>query len=280
LKQHMFSILAVALWAPLLVGCSHDASASSPGDDTGHDAASGASANAGRPTIHLDQTSVLTVDGEPIEEKSYRQLVADCHKAGAPTTEIPASDVDKIGRFHLEEWIGTERSARHMESWSQNASGPCRFVLDHKDDTEVAEASGKVTTVDNTAHTIDVQDVGPDMAVGAVPANEGDETDADRATGWHKEADQQANGATCSAWKSDTGEETCVWSGGGKWGYSSKGASALDSNGQSSGSVIALWARPGKGSSWRLDTHSFDLGRPLPDAPFQIPTGLAKKSNN
>jgi hypothetical protein len=46
------------------------------------DAARAGGSVAPLPPIHYDQTAVLTVDGQPREEQSYRILLADCQKAG------------------------------------------------------------------------------------------------------------------------------------------------------------------------------------------------------
>lgn len=248
--------------------CSHGG-ASEVGGSEGTTASHG-----DRPTIHYDQTGVLTVDGTPIEEKSYKSLLDGCQRSGSPTTPLSPDDVAKVGRVHTEAWIGPKKSAVHTESWEQAMPSPCHFTLTHKDETEISDSSGHVTTIDGVAKTADVQETGADADVGPVPPDDGQETDADRQAGWSKLAGEHANGAECSAWRDARGAEVCVWSGGGRWGYSSSGVNAVH-DGKSDGSTIILWAKPGKGSSWKIDTHAFNVGEPLPDQPFQIPTGIS-----
>jgi hypothetical protein len=263
--------LAGALCAILSCGtaCSHGGT-DAPG---GHGSETSASSHSDRPTIHYDQTGVLVADGAPIEEKSYKSLLEGCQRSGSPTTPLTPDEVAKLGRVHTEAFIGPDKSSIHTESWEQAMPSPCHFTLTHKDNTEIADVSGHVTAIDAVARTADVQETGQDADVGPVPADDGQETDADRQAGWSKLAGEHANGTDCSAWRDARGAEVCVWSGGGRWGYSSSGVNAVH-DGKSDGSTIILWAKPGQGASWKIDTHVFSVGEPLPQQPFEVPAGI------
>ena len=54
------------------------------------------------------------------------------------------------------------------------------------------------------------------------------------------------------------------------WGYTSDGMTALY-NGVSPGDAIVLWAHPGQGTSWKLDTREFSVGKALDRRAFAIP---------
>lgn len=45
---------------------------------------------------------------------------------------------------------------------------------------------------------------------------------------------------------------------------------ALD-DGLSPGDAIVLWAKPGQGTGWQLQTEVFTVGKSLGETPFQVP---------
>ena len=255
--------------ALLLAACSHDAG-SSPSTEGG----SGTSASSDGPSIHYDQVSVMTVDGVPQEEHAYQDQQDACQKSGLPMHALSPAEVGKLGRIHVEAWIGPDRQARHTEEWHENVGKPCQFVLDHKDSTQIDEASGRSTLVDNTTQQAEVQELGPQEPAAAVAANDGAMDDAAKQAGWSKLADASANGASCAVWRDPVGTEVCMWSGGGKWGYTSYGVNS-PRDGVSGGETIVLWVHPGKGAAWRLQTQTFNVGQPLDDRVFQMPGGVA-----
>jgi len=249
-----------------LLGCSHNAESSSPED------ASASSSE--RPPIHYDQTAVLMVDGQAQEEKAYRSLLDACKKSGMPTHELTQDEVGKIGRLHVEAWIGPDTQAKHTEEWHQNAGSPCQFTLIHKDQTEIIDAQGRSTLIDAATHKAEVQELGAPTPVTPLPAGDGNMDDAAKQAGWSKLSDASANGAACSIWQNAQGLQLCVWKGGAKWGYSSYGVDALK-DGMSQDSSIVLWSRPGKGAAWSLETRVFTVGQPLDQSAFKVPDGVA-----
>lgn len=245
-------------------GCSQSANA-----DASHASASGSD----RPTIHFDQTAVLMTDGKPTEQESYRVGLDACQKSGRPMRALTPDEVGKIGRLHVESWIGPDKSSRHEENWQIDEPTLCQFGLKHSDHTEIIDANGRSTMIDNTNHTADVQETGAPVPASPMAANDGAMDDGARKAGWRKKADSSANGAPCAVWENAMGFEACVWSGGEAWGYSSYGVDALK-GGMSDGESIVLWAHPGKGAAWQLETRTFSVGQALDSNAFVIPANL------
>ena len=171
------------------------------------------------PPIHVDQTSVMFLDGHPAEEHVYKFQLDACSKSGFPTVPIAPADVDKIGRIHVEAWYDAGRSATHEETWSADvdSSAPCRFSLTHKAQTEITSADGRSTLINDLTHEADVQELGPQPTVAALDASEGQMTDADRKAGWRLLGNGRSQGADCAVWQGPRGMQLCVWSGGRKW---------------------------------------------------------------
>jgi hypothetical protein len=250
-----------------LIACTDKAPAAAA-NNAAHDEKAGSASP--RPPIHFDQTSVLTGDGQPKEEESYRILLEDCRKAGAPTRALTPGDAEKIGRVHVEAWIGPDQQSRHEEQWHLDSPGPCEFSLTHQDQTEVVDANGRSTTIDGVTHAVDVQELGKEGPVTAVPASDGEMDEGDRQRGWSKQGVASANGAQCAVWQNSDGFQLCVWTGGRQWGYSSHGSTALK-DGMSPGDAIVLWAHPGRGATWKLETKEFSVGKALDRRAFAIP---------
>lgn len=266
MKKAYVSPLTVLVISSTLffAGCSHS---------TGSDA-SQASSGSERPPIHFDQTAVLMTDGQPAEQDAYMAVLAGCQKSGRPVHALTTDEVGKIGRLHVESWIGPDKSSRHEEEWHMDAPTLCQFVLTHKDHTEIIDANGRSTMIDNTNHTADVQETGAPAPPAPIADGDGAMDDGARKAGWQKKADAMANGVPCAVWQNSLGFEACVWSGGGAWGYSSYGVDALK-DGKSDGQSIVLWAHPGKGAAWQLETRTFSVGQPLDSNAFAIPANLA-----
>jgi len=226
------------------------------------------------PPIHYDQTSVLTLDGQPQEERSYRTLVENCRKAGVPTRVLVPSDVEKIGRVHLEAWIGPDKQSRHEEEWHLDSSKPCEFAVTHMDQTEIVDAKGRSTSIDGVTHEVKVQELGEPAPVAPVSADDGEMTEGHRRAGWSKQGTANANGAQCAVWQDSAGFQVCVWTGGRQWGYSTDGMTALH-GGVSRGDSIVLWAHPGREGAWKLDTREFSVGKPLDSRAFSMPKNVA-----
>jgi hypothetical protein len=221
----------------------------------------------------------LTLDGVPQEERVYEEAqLAPCKKphAGFPLHALTPSEVAKLGRVHVEAWIGPDKQARHEESWSINESAPCNFSLTHQDQTWIADANGRVTTIDNVTHQVDVaQGEKPPWTAGPLPESDGEMDEPHRQNGWSRLGVTNSNGTQCVIWQSAAGEQTCAWSGGRQWGYSADGAGALH-DGRSvgasiGGSSIVLWEHPAKSGGWKLETQAFSVGQPLDPRAFVLP---------
>lgn len=217
---------------------------------------------------------MLAVDGQPQEEQTYRGMLDACQKAGMATQPLSEGDVARLGRIHVEAWIGPDRSARRQEEWHQDLASPCHFTLTHKDDTEIVDAQGRSTHIDGVTHQGDVQETGAPMAIEPLPADDGEMDDAARQAGWNKQGGDKVDGAECAVWQNGQGTQLCVWTGGRKWGFSANGVNAL-SDGTSHDDAIVLWSKPGKGSAWKLETRSFSVGKPLDPAAFKVPDNIS-----
>lgn len=257
--------VAAAVVFASLAACSHDASSDTAADgpDTGIE----------RPSIHYDQISVLTVDGAPQEEQSYRSMLDACQKSGMAMQALSPEDAAKIGRVHVEAWIDKDRSARHQEEWHQDLASPCHFTLVHQDETDIMDAQGRSTHIDGVTLQGDVQETGGPMPVNPLPADDGQLTDAQRQAGWSRQGQDTLGGATCEIWQNAVGTRVCVWSGGRAWGFSAQGVDVL-SDGTSHDGTIVLWSRPGKGSAWSLETRAFVLGQLLDPSVFEVPANV------
>lgn len=228
------------------------------------------------PPIHYDQTSALTLDGVPPLENNYRTMLDHCRKSGLPTHALTDAEAGKLGRLHVDAWLDQGRRTIHTESWTidVSTSPACQFSLVHdRDETEFDDADGRATTINWMTHQGDVQELGPVDPPSPMPDSDADLTEAERMVGWSKLGSDSAAGAPCTIWQDDQGSQFCIWNAGGKWGYSANGFGALK-DGQSEGAIV-LWARPGKGPAWKLDTSTFTVGTPLDDAVFNVPGDIA-----
>jgi hypothetical protein len=219
----------------------------------------------------------VTLDGVAKEEETYHTLLDECEKGDArfPLHALTPSDAARIGRVHLEAWIGPDRQARHEEEWHLNDSPPCNFTLTHLDQTSITDANGRVTSIDNVTHQVDVGQGDEPQRPEPLPEGDGEMDAAHRQAGWSKLGVTNSNGAQCAIWQDASGSQVCAWSGGRQWGYTSDGTIALR-DGVSvgptpGGNAIALWARPGKGASWKMETREFSVGKPLDPRAFVPP---------
>jgi len=266
--------MSAAITSLSLAACSGGATTVGPAHP--QDAA-GAGAAVTPPPIHYEQTAVLTTDGEPTLERSYHKLLADCQQAGAPTRALTSDEAAKLDRTHVEAWIGPNKLSHHEQRWNLQDSPPCQFsiVLEY-DMTEIQDSNGHATLIDAVAHTVEFQELGKWAPVRALPATDGELTEAERVNGFTKLGMATANAAQCAVWQDRTGDQFCVWSAGRQWGYSADGADPLH-GGVSNGNSITLWAHPAPTSGWKLETNVFTVGVPLDPRAFVIPGGLTRK---
>jgi len=227
------------------------------------------------PPIHYDQTSVLTSEGQPTEQHSYQRLRDDCQKSGLPMHALAPEEESKVGRVHVEAWIGPNKQSRREEEWHIEDSTPCQFSLAHSDQIQIDDANGRATLVDAVTHKVEVQELGKPAPVTALPASDGELTEGERQAGWIKKSTASDHGAQCAIWEDASGFQLCVWTGGREWGYSADGATALK-DGLSRGDSIVLWAHPGRGPGWKLETQQFSVGAALDERAFAVPANTEK----
>jgi hypothetical protein len=182
---------------------------------------------------------------------------------------LPPDEVTKLGRVHVEAWIGPDKESRHEEEWGMLDTPPCRFSLSHVDRTEIQDSSGHSTAIDGETHQVDVQEVGPWGPIEPLPASDGELTEAEQHNGWSKQGSASANGAPCAVWRDANEAELCVWNAGRQRGFSADGANVLK-NGVSHGGVIVLWAHPGRVPGWKLETKELTVGVPLDARAFSV----------
>ena len=243
------------------------------------DGDSGTASTGDMPSVHLEQTIVMLSSGRPQEETAYRQMLADCQKAGSPTTPIAAGDVAKIGRKKLVETIEAQRASRRVDQWKVDAATPCQFRLVHTGEQEIQTADGKSYRVDLATNEGDVQDLGAPQPREAV--NEGDLDQAAQATGWKRGGQSQVQGQGCESWTAPTGDQYCVWTGGSKWGFSRAGINALDGDGITSDSAIVLQATPPPaGFGWSVQTDNFTVGKAADASTFAVPANARIAASN
>lgn len=239
----------------------------------------GANASAGdMPSVHIEQTIYMESSGKPQDEMAYRQMLADCGRAGTPTTPIPDSDVGRIGRKKLVETIEGNRSSRRVDAWKVDASVPCQFKLVHEGTQDIQAADGKGYHVDLATNTGDVQDNGAPAA--REPVDDGDLDAAAKAARWTRGGKGNVQGAACETWVAPTGDQYCVWSEGEKWGFSRAGVNALDGDGVTSDGAIVLKATPpATGYGWNVQTDTFTVGKAADESTFAPPANARMASN-
>lgn len=262
------ALAALALLS--ISGCSGKAPAEAANDAS----RDGPSASA-PPPIHLSQTGIMTEVGRPKEQEAYRTSLQNCPQSGLPVHALTPAEVEKIGRIHLETWIDADRSSRHQEEWHYHMSAPCQFLLTHSDQTEIVDAKGRSTAIDNVTHEVTVEELGEPAPVTPVGPEDGEVTEGHRKAGWSKQGIAHSNGAECAIWQDSTGYQICIWTGGRQWGYSANGVDVLK-DGVSPGNAIALWAHPGRYVSWKLETSEFSVGKALDAQAFAIPGGSTR----
>lgn len=263
-----------ALCLVCLTACSAKAPATA--DNGSASSAPTESSTSPPPPIHYDQTTVLTVDGQPSEQKSYRVLLEGCQKGGVPTRALTPDEEGKVGRVHVEAWIGPDKQARRQEAWRLDVPAPCQFSLAHQDQTQVDDANGRSTLIDGITHKVEVQDVGKPAPVTPLPPEDGELTEGDRQAGWSKQGIATESGAQCAVWQDSLGFELCVWTGGRQWGYSADGPTALK-DGVSRNDSIVFWAHPSpRGASWKLETREFSVGKALDTRAFEVPANAGR----
>lgn len=275
-------VLTVALLGIVpLVGCS-----------AGQEEGDAANAAKNTPPIHVSQTVVLLHNGEPAVAKTYREALANC---SGSVTPLPADVVAKLGRTYLETWYEGPRMAVKADRWDfKNAEGAagCQFEPVHASKLTII-APGAATSADLTAQSATRSDspgvVREAVAADSPSADAAADDDAKMRAAVMAELDKKGQGdlvaqdkgsATVAGQpclqKQNARAETCVWSGGAKWGFVTDTAATADRM-DSPVDNIPLSVKPIDGEGYRLSTESMSVGTRIDDNVFELPSNIAVK---
>lgn len=257
--------LALGLLVFPLAGCS-----------SAHDGEAQGAADAGMvtdvPPIHLEQTLVTLADGKPQREQVYRQALADCQRSGQPVTPLGEDDVARIGRTFEKLWFDGARMAERSDGWSvADGPAPCQFKLAHDHSTLLIDDGRTRSSVDLLKGTAEQQ---PSDGGRAAVADGDDQLDPSSAQlGVQKLGEASDAGQPCLRWRSPTGAESCVWSGGHKWGFA-RDEGSDQATSYDPGRVV-LWVKPADGTGPQLSTQTMTVGTPSDRDAFRLPSNIA-----
>ncbi|MHB1057457.1 MAG: hypothetical protein ACYC0F_06210 [Rhodanobacter sp.] len=269
------------------------------GCSAGSDAAdaSGNAANLARetPPIHVSQVAVLLQDGEPAVEHTYREALARCSGGSLPVKPLADDVVGKLGRTYLESWYEGARMAVKADRWNFKEAGAstagCTFEPVHESRLTIVEPGS--STVADLVHDTATREDSDGVVREAVAQAGGDAAD-DTAQDDAKlraavmgelqqkgqgdlvgqgQGEQRVAGQPCTA-TGNAQVETCVWSGGSKWGFvtdTDAGADRMDAPVDS----IPLLVKPAGGNGYRLTTSAMSVGTPIDGKVFHLPAGVA-----
>jgi hypothetical protein len=294
MQQRSMTWLVSALIAIPLAACSasgnHDASG---GADDKHNAAGST------PPIHVSQTMVVLRDGQPASEQNYRQALADCRKGPFPTQPLSDDVVGKLGRTFYDVWYEGARISEHADRWDYETAGTCQFKPVHEStlaiikpgeavtidlvgktgtrqssDGAVRQASPRDTTSDAAKPADSDDDAALRAAVAAQLNKQGQGDLMARSAGT-----DSAAGQPCKRLDQPGIGESCVWSGGRKWGFSSD---VVDDSEGLSGRIdsILLWRHPPQGTGKQWTTEKMTVGDAIDGKVFEVPSGIAISTSN
>ncbi|RAO77434.1 hypothetical protein [Dyella jiangningensis] len=264
------------------------------------DNASGSSdAASATPPIHVRQTMVVLRDGQPASEQNYRQALADCRKGPFPTQPLGDDVAGKLGRTFYDVWYEGARVSEHAERWDYETTGTCQFKLVHESTLAIIKP-GEAVTVDLIGKTGTRQpsdgvmretrvDDGDDKA--AKPADSDDDAALRAAVAAqlskqgkgdlmaHAGGTDTAAGQPCKRLDQPGIGESCVWSGGRKWGFSSD---VVDDTEGLNGRLdsILLWRHPPQGTGKQWTTEKMTVGEAIDGKVFEVPSGIAVSATN
>ncbi len=289
MQHRSLTWLASALLALPLVACS-----ASGNHEAGVGDAKGAAS--ATPPIHVTQTMVVLRDGQPASEQNYRQALADCRKGPLPTQPLSDDVVGKLGRTFYDVWYQGARIAEHADRWDYETAGTCQFKPVHESTLAIIKPGEAVTidligktgtrqpsdgvvretrSGDNASKPVDGDDDAALRAAVAAQLNKQGQGDlmarpagTDRAAGQPcKRLDQPGIG------------ESCVWSGGSQWGFSSD---VVDDTEGLNGRLdsILLWRHPPQGTGKQWTTEKMTVGEAVDGKVFEVPSGIAVSTAN
>lgn len=244
------------------------------------------------PAIHVRQTSVLLHKGKPAVERTYREALANC---SGSVTSLADDVVAKLGRTYFETWYEGPRMVVQADRWdfkNADSAAGCHFEPVHESTLTII-APGAATTVDLMTESAIRKDshgvVREVTTLNTKAAKDAVDEDAKlRAavmvelykSGQSDLVAQDAGSATVAGQPCLTSknpqEESCVWSGGAKWGFVTDTSAATDRM-DAPVDNIPLSVKPVNGEGYRMTTESMSVGTPIEDNVFELPANIAIK---
>lgn len=244
------------------------------------------------PVIHVEQTIVMLKDGVPLVEAGYRHSLETCKPGPWQTEPLPADAVAKLGRTYLDIWYDGPRMATHSVTWNVTMAPdgpPCRFRLVRESELQSIVQPGWAVTIDLVAKKAlrspsrgvvrePVPDETPeDAKLRAAVAAELAKKGMGSAIGQTLGAGTGA-GQPCVRRYDQTDGEFCMWTGGGKWGFTPDGKVSAA---YGSDDAVLLWSKPpAKGAAFKWETRSMTIGGRADERAFAMPTGISVRQAN
>ncbi|MBB1061987.1 hypothetical protein [Marilutibacter spongiae] len=220
------------------------------------------------PPIYLDRTvEVLDAQGRNPLQAGYRMRLDDCRKAGVATQPLGEDEVTKLGTERWRYWKSGGRIALRVEHWEEGnpdegmgaaPASMCAFALKLSGSHDYHDASRSVSVDLETGERYEDPPV-ESLFAGEVSGDTGDAST--KWAGWPRPAESTVAGQPCRQWTSPDGDRLCLWSGGGKWGFSDDNPGVFDEETGRSLSQLVLSAQQAPGQrSLRLVTNAFTVG--------------------
>ena len=257
-------IMAAGLLLFPLAGCSSGKSADSAGTDDG--------LITNVPPIYVEQPVVAVDHGVPMQERQYREALANCQRSPFPTRPLAAEDVAKIGRTFHKLWFEGDRWAAQSDTWTYALPKACQFELVHEKSVRGIDTGKTLYSIDLLKGTAE-QSPSDGGRAALLPGD--DQLDPAAAQlGEQRLGYAEAVGQPCLRWRNPTGVESCTWSGGYKWGFA-RDDSSDEAPSYGSGTQIALWVKPVNGYGLELTTQKMSVGTSIGDKVFKLPSNIA-----
>lgn len=287
--RFILTLAATSLMAFPLMGCSQGGDPDSSADSGDANVASST------PAIHVRQTMVLLDNGQPKVERHYRQMVADCQKGSWPLKPLDEDVVKKLGRTYLESWYEGARMAVRADRWDfteSEAPNTCQFVPVHQSQLTLTAAGADITAdlIGKTATRQPSDGVVRQAVTAGTSAETSDDQDLKAAVAARLASQGQGNLMSHDAGGESTGAgqpcvrssdpsygESCVWSGGRKWGFVTDKADTSDRMDAPADSIL-LWGKPADGNGLQWTTEQMTVGQSFDDNVFDVPSGIAVKA--
>lgn len=233
------------------------------------------------PGIYIEQVGTLISQGKPIEQKNYRQLLADCQASGQASFPLSSEQEAQLGMHRVQTWETSTAFTQRQEEWHLSVPGLCQFGVLHQSRLLIKTADQKWYTIDEQTGRGSEKSLGPDRPRYKVVPDDYALTSSAKANGWQVASNVPPFlGHACLWWKSPSQEQVCVWSEGQDFGYSptSEGSMGGPAWVRLHGPIV-FWSKPADGNGWLMQATRFVVGQPIPESVFQVPAGAQIESN-